>query len=74
MKALEFTGRGGEYFRIWIVNILLTLVTLTIYYPWAKVRTRRYFLGNTLLEGRGFDYHATGRQLLPGHLIVMESR
>ena len=71
MKALEFTGRGGEYFRIWIVNILLSIVTLSIYHPWAKVRDRRYFLGNTTLEGRGFDYHATGRQLLPGHLIVM---
>ena len=69
MKALRFEGRGGEYFRIWIVNILLTIVTLSVYYPWAKVRTRRYFLASTTLEGRGFDYHATGRQLLPGYLI-----
>jgi len=29
MKAMEFTGRGSEYFKIWIVNILLTIVTLT---------------------------------------------
>ena len=69
MKALRFEGRGGEYFRIWIVNVLLTIVTLSVYYPWAKVRTRRYFLASTTLEGRGFDYHATGRQLLPGYLI-----
>ena len=69
MKALRFEGRGGEYFRIWIVNVLLTIVTLSVYYPWAKVRTRRYFLASTALEGRAFDYHATGRQLLPGYLI-----
>ena len=40
---LEFTGSGSEYFRIWIVNLLLTLVTLGLYYPWAKVRRLRYF-------------------------------
>jgi len=71
MRALEFNGRGSEYFRIWIVNILLTIVTLTLYYPWAKVRTLRYFHGNTALRGRSFDYHATGKQLLPGYLISL---
>lgn len=71
MRALEFNGRGSEYFRIWIVNILLTIVTLTIYYPWAKVRTLRYFHGNTTLQARAFDYHATGKQLLPGYLISL---
>jgi len=71
MQALQFEGRGGEYFRIWIVNVMLTIVTLTIYYPWAKVRTKRYFHGNTTLAGRSFDYHATGRQLLPGYLISL---
>jgi hypothetical protein len=46
---IEFTGSGSEYFRIWIVNLLLTLVTFGIYYPWAKVRRLRYFYGNTLV-------------------------
>ncbi len=66
---LQFTGSGSEYFRIWIVNILLTVVTLYIYSAWAKVRTRRYFYGNTVLDGSAFEYHATGKQLLPGRLI-----
>ena len=66
---IQFTGSGAEYFRIWIVNILLTVVTLYIYSAWAKVRSRRYFYGNTLLNGNAFEYHATGKQLLPGRLI-----
>eukprot|EP01031_Cornospumella_fuschlensis_P012127 gene12127-14827_t len=33
---IEFTGSGSEYFRIWVVNLLLLLVTVGIYYPWAK--------------------------------------
>lgn len=71
MKSLEFSGNGGEYFKIWIVNILLTIVTLSLYLPWAKVRTRRYFYANTSLDGRNFEYHATGKQLFPGHLLVV---
>ena len=71
MKALRFEGNGFEYFKIWIVNILLTIVTLGLYYPWAKVRNRRYFCANSMLEDRNFEYHATGKQLFIGYLIAM---
>lgn len=71
MKALRFEGNGFEYFKIWIVNILLTILTLGLYYPWAKVRNYRYFYANTTLEGRNFEYHATGKQLFFGYLIAM---
>jgi uncharacterized membrane protein YjgN (DUF898 family) len=69
MEALRFTGSGSEYFKIWIVNILLTIITLGFYYPWAKVRNRRYFYANTHLADRNFEYHATGKQLLLGFII-----
>lgn len=70
MTELQFHGRGTEYFKIWIVNILLTLVTLGLYYPWAKVRTRRYFYGNTEFDNANFDYHASGKQLFLSYLIA----
>lgn len=71
MNALRFEGTGFEYFKIWIVNVLLTIITFGLYYPWAKVRNRRYFYGNTTLDGHNFEYHATGRQLFVSHLIAM---
>lgn len=67
--SFTFTGRGGEYFGIWIVNTLLKLVTLGIYSAWAKVRKRRYFYGNTLLDGAPFDYLADPLAILRGWLI-----
>jgi uncharacterized membrane protein YjgN (DUF898 family) len=67
---LEFTGSGSEYFRIWIVNLLLTLVTFGIYYPWAKVRKLRYFYGNTRLAGHAFDFHGDPKRMLRGYLLV----
>lgn len=68
---VSFTGKASEYFGIWIVNVLLTIITLGIYSAWAKVRRNRYFYGNTVLLGRAFDYHAKGLQILIGRLLVI---
>ncbi|MHC5306222.1 YjgN family protein [Bartonella sp. LJL80] len=70
-QPLQFTGTARDYFGIWIVNILLTVLTLGIYSAWAKVRRRRYFQGHTILEGHGFGYHATGKQILLGRLLAL---
>jgi len=63
---LRFTGDGREYFRIWIVNLLLTLGTFGVYGAWAKVRKLRYFRQNTLLDGHAFDFHARPLPMLFG--------
>jgi uncharacterized membrane protein YjgN (DUF898 family) len=68
---LQFTGSGGEYFRIWIVNLLLTLLTLGIYSAWAKVRKLQYFYRNTQLDGNVFDYHGKPGAILKGRLIAL---
>ncbi len=65
-----FTGKAGEYFGIWIVNLLLSIVTLGIYSAWAKVRRKKYFYNNTLIDGVGFDYHATPISILKGRIIA----
>jgi uncharacterized membrane protein YjgN (DUF898 family) len=67
----KFTGAGGEYFKIWIVNILLTIVTLGIYSAWAKVRNKRYFYSNTDLDGSRFEYLASPINILKGRLIAV---
>ncbi|MEL7152832.1 MAG: DUF898 family protein, partial [Pseudomonadota bacterium] len=67
----QFKGNAKEWFGIWIVNLLLTLVTIGIYSAWAKVRTQKYFYNHTYVQDRNFDYHATGGQILIGRLIVI---
>jgi uncharacterized membrane protein YjgN (DUF898 family) len=67
---IRFTGSGGEYFRIWIVNLLLTLVTLGIWSAWAKVRKTRYFWSNTQLAGAAFQYHGNPGAILRGRLLA----
>ena len=68
--TFAFTGSAKEYFGIWIVNTLLRIVTLGFYSPWAKVRKRRYFYGNTLLDGVPFDYLGDPWAILKGWLLA----
>lgn len=68
-RPFVFTATGQAYFRIWIVNLLLSIVTLGLYSPWAKVRRLRYFYGNTLFDGSPFEFHGRPIALLKGRLI-----
>lgn len=68
--SVVFSGSGSEYFRIWIVNLLLTLVTLGLYFPWAKVRRLRYFYNNTQVGDAPLDFHGNPKQMLKGYLLV----
>ncbi len=69
LLPFEFTGRGFEYFKIWIVNICLSVMTLGIYSAWAKVRTNSYFYGNTVLNNSSFSYLADPKKILKGRAI-----
>ncbi|MCL1049980.1 DUF898 domain-containing protein [Shewanella abyssi] len=70
-SQFKFHGNGTEFFGIWIVNVLLSIVTLGIYSAWAKVRTNNYFYGNTELDGDRFEYLAQPMQLLIGRMIAL---
>jgi uncharacterized membrane protein YjgN (DUF898 family) len=71
VRPFEFSGSGFEYFKIWIVNIFLTVVTLGIYSAWAKVRRLRYFYGNTVVDGHHFEYLADPVKILKGRVIAV---
>lgn len=71
LYPLSFEGKGGEYFRIWIVNIALSVITIGIYSAWATVRTRRYFYGKTSLDGTPFQFTAKPVPILIGRIIAL---
>ena len=67
----RFTGSGSEYFRIWGLNLLLSVLTLGLYSAWAKVRREQYFHRNTQLAGSAFDYHGKPTAILKGRAIAV---
>jgi len=68
--TVNFSGRTGEYFQIWLVNTALTLASVGLYMPWARVRTRRYFLGQIRLQESGLDYQANPRAMFFGWVVI----
>ncbi|MCE4555740.1 YjgN family protein [Roseateles cellulosilyticus] len=68
---IRFTGSGSEYFRIWAVNLLLTLVTLGLYLPFAKARRIRYFYANTLVDGQALSFHGDPWKMFRGFLLLV---
>ncbi|MRS15378.1 DUF898 family protein [Enterobacteriaceae bacterium RIT691] len=66
-----FHGKVGRFFIIFLVNLLLTIVTLGIYLPWALVKIRRYIYENMELNGVRFRYNATGGALFLSLFLLM---
>jgi uncharacterized membrane protein YjgN (DUF898 family) len=68
---LQFSGSGGEYFRVWIVNLLLNIVTLGFYTPFARRRTAQYFYGHTQVAGSPLEFTAQQRKMVFGFLLLV---
>lgn len=67
-QGLPFTfhGVGGDLFKIHIVNLLLTVITFGIYYPWAKAKILKFNYGETEFKGDRFTFHGTGKEMFMG--------
>jgi uncharacterized membrane protein YjgN (DUF898 family) len=67
---LRYVGTGGGLFFVGVKNLLLTLVTLGIYLPWARTERRKYLWQNVEIGGQRLRYHGTGGEIFVGYLKV----
>ncbi|CCU72531.1 YjgN family protein [Thalassolituus oleivorans] len=68
---VQFSATKFGYFKLWHVNLLLSIVTLGIYSAWAKVRNTQYLYGHTQVDGHRLAYLATPLQILRGRFIAV---
>lgn len=68
--ALRYDGKVGELYGIFLLNLLLTIVTLGIYRFWAMARVRRYLWSRLQFQGRRLEYTGTGGELFLGFLLA----
>ncbi|MFN3375780.1 MAG: YjgN family protein [Burkholderiaceae bacterium] len=68
---VRFTGSGREYFRVWIVNVLLSILTLGLYTPWARRRTAQYFYGHTLVAHSPLECTAAQKRMVFGFVVLV---
>jgi uncharacterized membrane protein YjgN (DUF898 family) len=68
---IAYLGRVGALYRLFIVNLLLTIVTLGVFRFWARTRLRRYIWANTTVGSEAFEYTGTGGELFKGFLLAI---
>lgn len=63
LGAIRFSFRGqcGEYFKIWILGSLLTVLTVGFYYPIFENRRRHFLVSHTYFGTHPFRYQGTGK-------------
>jgi uncharacterized membrane protein YjgN (DUF898 family) len=66
---LKFTGDGGVYFGVWLVNLLLMVVTLGLFTPFARRRTAKFFYSHTVVAGTPLEFTAGLRRMVFGFLL-----
>lgn len=60
---LCYTGKPKEFGPIFLGNIILTYITLGLYYPWFFVKAIKYILQNLRFGNLTFDYTGDARKL-----------
>lgn len=68
---VTFAGRAGELWPIVLLNLLLNIITLSIYRFWARTRVRRFLWHGTLINGEPLEYSGRGMELFLGFLLVL---
>ncbi|WP_053228310.1 YjgN family protein [Spirochaeta cellobiosiphila] len=67
-SVLRFQGNGKELFGIYVINMVLTVLTLGIYAAWAKSKRLKYIYSNTEFANGRFRYHGEGIEIFKGFL------
>ncbi|MBI2259881.1 MAG: DUF898 family protein [Flavobacteriia bacterium] len=67
----SFLGTGGELFKILLLNWILTVLTLGIYYPWAKEKYLKYLYNSSQFNNDPFRFHGTGKEMFIGMIKAL---
>lgn len=60
---LSYLGKGATFAFVFFKNTLFTILSLGLYYPWAKTEILKYHYNSTQLDGKPFEFTGTGLQV-----------
>ena len=67
-KLLKFDGDHSTLVGLRILNNILKVITLGLYYPWARASILEYMYGETEYMGTRFVFHGTGKEMFKGFI------
>jgi uncharacterized membrane protein YjgN (DUF898 family) len=71
MNRLKFEGKGFDFFKLFIVDVILALVSLSLLYPRALVREARYLWSEASLGGTPFEFRGNTKVAFNGYMKVL---
>ncbi len=71
-RGIRFSFRGefDELLGVFVPGILLTIITLGIYYPFFHANVRRFFVNETRFGHAPFSFTGDGRGMFARHLAL----
>ena len=69
--VLAYDGKISGLYGIFLLNLLLTIITLGIYRFWAITRIRRYLWSHMRFEDTRLSYTGKGKEMFFGFLLAM---
>lgn len=70
-KLLQFEGDHSTLVGLRILNNILKVITLGLYYPWARASVLQYMYSESEYMGTRFVFHGTGREMFKGFIKVV---
>ncbi|WP_096700623.1 YjgN family protein [Magnetospirillum sp. 15-1] len=70
-RPFVHSGGTGAMIRLALVNLVLSVVTLSLWRFWGKTRVRRQLWGGTTAWADPVEYIGTGKELFIGFLLVL---
>ncbi|MEQ1692541.1 MAG: DUF898 family protein [Gemmatimonas sp.] len=67
----EFHGSGLALLGIWLLNVILCVVTLGLYVPWAYVSFQSWFAKNTSIDSRRLTFKGSGARFFGQYLLIV---
>ena len=68
INHFSFHGQGFDLAVLFLKNFFFLVITLGIYFPWARTNIRRFLWSNTQFNNDRFAYTGTGKELFLGWL------
>lgn len=71
-RGIRFTFRGdyGDFFGVYIVGAILTVLTVGLYYPFFHANIRRYVVKETRFGNRPFEFDGQGGDIFLRHVLL----
>jgi uncharacterized membrane protein YjgN (DUF898 family) len=66
--TMDFNGKALDYLLIILKTTALTLVTLGLYYPWARAERLRFLMNHTKLGPHAFSFNGNGKEIAIGYI------